>query len=268
MKTLIIFLTLSTPILSTATETGTLGYWNYEKPTQKKIIKNTPSPLPSEKELMKLPPSEIRKLGKIWLEYAIQTASPSAVKNHLTLVSVANKKAKAFAATNAFIQQRYPNLSLNSTLPTTNAGRAARFSKKKQAVDRYLKKATKNYGLIYFSSATCIYCRVQDKIIKQLLNNFNFKIKVIDFDANPTLAQKFNITQTPAIIVIQKNSPAHFPIANGTTSLPKLTDNLYAAIRYLQSEITPSQFFTNEIDIDTPIDPEHTNINATVGKGF
>lgn len=143
-------------------------------------------------------------------------------------------------------------------MPITNVGKQAQFNTRKRAMDDYLQHATRNYGLLYFSSKTCEYCRIQDGILQQLLTVFNFDVTVVELSQNPVLSQKFNIKQTPSILIVKRNSDKHLPVAFGATSLPELTENIYRAIRYIQKEITPVQFFTNQVDIGGGLDPNNT----------
>lgn len=253
---------LSVPDLKKSFEKS---YWNYEvtpeKTKEKKVKPALPplppaiAPLPKSEVLMKLHPDQLKILIKQWRKQAIYTLEPSDISESLRVQDVGRKKAAAYAAVVGFVVQTNPDLTLADEVPITNAGKQAQFNTRKSTMDDYLQRATSQYGLLYFSSETCEYCRLQDGVLQQLLSAFNFDIKIIELSQNPTLAQRFNVKQTPSILVVKRNSDKYLPVAFGATSLPELTENIYRAIRYIQKEITPMQFFTNQSDIGTGLDP-------------
>lgn len=241
------------------------GYWNYEvKPEEKKNKKTilppkppAPAPLPTSQELMKLHPDQLKVLIKQWRKHAIHTLEPSDVSEALRAQDVGRKKAAAYAAVVGFVVQTNPNLTLADEVPITNAGKQAQFNTRKRTMDNYLQKSTEQYGLLYFSSQSCEFCRLQDNILRKLLSVFSFDINVVEFSKNPALTERFNIKQTPSILVVKRNTDKYLPVAFGATSLPELTENIYRAIRYIEKEINPMQFFTNGSDIGTGLDPSN-----------
>lgn len=257
--------------LSKDKKTTEKGYWNYEitpkksKDKKPKLtlppVPSVPVALPKSEVLMKLHPDQLKVLIKQWRKHAIYTLEASDVSEALRVQDVGRKKAAAYAAVVGFVMQTNPNLSLSDEVPITNAGKQAQFNTRKRNIDNYLQKTTRQYGLLYFSSKVCEYCRIQDGVLQQLLNKFHFDINIVELSQNPALAQRFNIKQTPSILVVKRNSDKYLPVAFGSTSLPELTENIYRAIRYIQKEITPMQFFTNQIDIGTGLDPNNKQGN-------
>lgn len=268
----ILMISCSTQVLSLANNKNTneKGYWNYEVISKKTIAKPKltlpplppkPAPLPKSEILMKLHPDQLKVLVKQWRKHAIYTLDPFDVSESLRVQDVGRKKSAAYAAAVGFVAQTNPNLSLADEVPITNAGKQAQFNNRKRAMDNYLQTATRKYGLLYFSSKTCEYCRIQDGVLQQLLSAFNFDIKIVELTKNQALAQRFNIKQTPSILIVKRNSDKYLPVSFGATSLPELTENIYRAIRYIQKEITPTQFFTNQVDIGTGLDPNNRQGN-------
>jgi len=198
------------------------GYWNYEVTPKKKVKKPKstlpplppkPAPLPKSEILMKLHPDQLKVLVKQWRKHAIYTLEPFDVSEALRVQDVGRKKAVAYAAVVGFVAQTNPNLSLADEVPITNAGKQAQFNTRKRSMDDYLQKSTRQYGLLYFSSKTCEYCRIQDGVLQQLLSVFNFDIKIVELTKNQALAQRFNIKQTPSILIVKRNSDKHLPVA-------------------------------------------------------
>jgi hypothetical protein len=242
---------------------GKDGYWNYEiittqtKTTTEELPQapNKPPKLPTTEILMQMHPDQIQVLTKSWRKWAIYTLEPTDVSEALRIQDVARKKASSYAAVVGFVNQTNPDLSLADEVPITNAGMQAQYSMRQNAMDNYLENNVKHYGLLYFSSRNCEFCRIQDGILEQLLAEFDFDITVVEFEKEPLMVSRFNIRQTPSIIIVNRASKKHLPVSFGATSLPELTENIYRAMRYIQQEITPTQFFTNERDINTGLDP-------------
>lgn len=58
------------------------------------------------------------------------------------------------------------------------------------------------YILLDFTASWCGPCRIQKPIIEDLKNMTElFEIKVVDVDADPQIANKYNISVVPTLIV-------------------------------------------------------------------
>lgn len=245
------------------------GYWNYElKPIKedknkdknktRAPIPNTPPPppvLPTTKILMQMHPKQIQVLVKRWRGHAIHTLKPSDVSEALRVQDVARKKAASYAAVVGLINQTNPNLTLSDEIPITSAARQVKFNQRKSNMDAYLLAHNRQYGLLYFTADSCEFCRLQDSVLSRFLDTFGYHTKRIDFNKNPVMAQRFNIKQTPSILLIARGSKKWIPISFGVASLPQMKERIYRGIRFVKKEINPTQFFTNEIDIGTGLDP-------------
>lgn len=246
--------------------TANKGYWNYE--INKKPIKDNkhsqlpkapppPPALPTTKILMQMHPKQIQILVKQWRGHAIHTLKLSDVSQYLRVQDVARKKAASYAAVVGLISQTNPELSLADEVPITGAGRQVQFNMRRANMDSYLLAHNNSFGLLYFSSDSCEFCRVQDGVLSRFVDEFNYHTKVIDFNKNPVLASKFNISQTPSILLVARGSKKWIPISFGVASMPQIKESIYRAIRFIKKEIKPTQFFTNEIDIGTGLDPSN-----------
>ncbi|CAC9964679.1 hypothetical protein [uncultured Gammaproteobacteria bacterium] len=260
--TLLLLISANTIAVNYDSETGKRGYWNDEvqpiKPVETIVLPKAPkapSSLPSTEVLMKLHPDQIKVLLVQWRKHAVHTLAPKDVSEALRIQDVARKKSAAYAAVVGLVNQMNPNLSLADELPITNAGKQSQFNQRARAMDDYIGKSARSYGLLYFTSKTCEYCRVQDAVLSQFLNQFNYEIKTVELSKNPMLALKFNVKQTPSVILVNQRTKKWIPVAFGATSLPAFKESVYRGVRYIQKEITPAQFFTNERDIGTGMDP-------------
>lgn len=254
---------------------GDKGYWNYEaKPTPTIETTTTkrdtmpmpkrpilPPPLPSEAVLLKMHPAQIKILVKQWRGRAIETLTPKDVQTYLTVQNVARKKAAGYAAVVGLVNQVNPNLSLKKEIPITNTGRQALYKKRKIGVDSYLFSIKEHYALLYFTDPSCKFCQVQDGILRQYQNKYNWTIKPILLHQNPLLASRFGVDITPSVILVSKNQKDWIPISYGITSLPELKENIYRGARLLTNNINPAQFYTNQDELGTGLDPLSTPKN-------
>ena len=259
---LLLAINSSTWALDYSRTPGEDGYWNYEiepiKAEQSALPEVPPPPavLPPDSELMQMHPKQIQILVKSWRTHAIYTLDPDDVSEYLRIQDIARKKALAFSAVTGFVNQTNPDLSLADEIPITNTGQQLRYSARQQGINDTIAKAQNNYGLLYFTSQYCQYCKAQDSILSRFLDKFHYEIKVVDMLKNPVLANNFKIKYVPSIILVSRNSKKWIPLTTGATSLPVLKESLYRGVRYLRGEITPSQYFTDIKDINTGLDPE------------
>ncbi len=271
LNTIILLLSINAGVMAIDwnSPTGKKGYWNYEinpnpitKTATIEQIPKAPLPtkLPPTEQLMQMHPDQIQFLVKSWRKHAVYTLQPADVSEALRIQDVARRKASAYAAVVGLVNQQNPNLTLADEIPITNAGKQSQYNQRKLATNNYIEKYKNNYGLLYFTSQTCEYCRVQDSVLQQFLNQFDYQIKSVELERQPLLAAKFNVQQTPTIIIANQRTKKWIPVTFGATSLPKFKENVYRGIRYIQQEITPAQFFTNEKDIGTGLDPVNKQI--------
>ena len=101
----------------------------------------------------------------------------------------------------------------------------------KKAVARVRDK----FGLIYFFSSQCRFCRLQSPLIEKLHRDFGISVRGVSVDgglipedipqvANPGLARRFGITSVPAVVAVidREGEPEIYFLAVGFTPLDQL----------------------------------------------
>ena len=168
---------------------------------------------------------------------------------------VTRRKALAVAQMHSFMLLKNPSLNMNTVRAVSTFARDTEAKARQQELNRVLAQARTRYALLYFRSETCIYCREQDSALKFFQVNTGWKVKVIDVDKQPRVANRMNVTMTPTILLIKRNSDDYMPVGVGATAADQLSGNIYRAVRLLEGDVTPEQFFMYEYDKGGLMDP-------------
>ena len=243
------------------------GFWHYrncseedrepEPEKEERIPEYTePPPLPPRTELMKMHPLQLKGLIDEHLNFAIWKQTPEATENYYILTDIARRKAAAFTALSKFVMMTRPELNARSQYPVTQEGRNISKKTHQQRINRTLDEHSAVYGIAMFSQKSCDYCRAQLNTLKLFQDKHHWSMVVIDKDENPELAARYNVTVTPYTIIIEKNSSRWLPVSVGAEPLPDIENGVYRAIRYLNGDINPQQYITNEEDVGGFFDPE------------
>lgn len=243
------------------------GYWFYEDPEKepeaKKVRHGTVptermplGPLPPYKALMDAHPEDLRKIFTERLEEAVWRPTPKNVYAFMLVKDVARRKALAVTQMHSYLLLRYPQLNMNSVRAVNTFARDTEEQEKQREIARALARERNRFALIYFRSETCVFCKEQDSALHWFQVRTGWKVKTIDVDRNPSLAREMNIQVTPSIILIRKGSDDYMPVGVGATAATDLEGNIFRAMRLLNGEVTPQQFFLYEFDKGGLMDPE------------
>jgi conjugal transfer pilus assembly protein TraF len=132
-------------------------------------------------------------------------------------------------------KQRHPGLYRPSNL--TYPGRIAENRWFEKQISEFVRKESKNYGLIYFYSPTCGLCQAQSALLKYFRREFpEMEILPVDVTKNPELALSMGVEVTPTIVLLSRWDKRWFPVSHGLIYLKNLKENIYRAIKYLKGE--------------------------------
>jgi conjugal transfer pilus assembly protein TraF len=242
-------------------------YWKEEPPTvtsppkeaEKKPEKPEYIPVLKRytyKDLWNMHPEEYAKLMKESLNRAIQTLSVDDVKEYLILQDIATRKAKAYSAVAGYVVATNPDLNMEKDFPITYGGRVAYLKEQAKDLREYILSNSQNYAILYFSKQGCPYCSVMDGVTKRFLDRYpGWIIKKLDIHEYPSLAERFNVTVTPTLIMVKKGSEDWLPVAFGAMSLGALEESVYRTLRLLNKEITPEEWWTMRFQEGGSFDP-------------
>jgi len=231
-------------------------YWYQKEPVKAK--KQKPELHPRRKlpklsdytmeQLWNMYPDDFQALLKIFMKKAVQRPSEKNVLEYLTIQDIARRKSLAYASVTSYVEQKHPELSNKTVYPVTAPGRAALASMRAREQDETILSGQKRFALIMFTREGCDFCQAQKSILAYFVNKYAWPVRMIDIQKRPNMAARFNVTMTPTIILVDKNSGKYMPISVGVISMSELSLKLYRTIRYLEGEITPQQWFMHDFE--------------------
>jgi conjugal transfer pilus assembly protein TraF len=237
-------------------------YWYQKEPVKMK----KPKPgVPSKRSLPDLSnytmpqlwdmyPDDFQALLNTFMKKAVQRPTEKNVLEYLTMQDIARRKSLAYASVTSYVEQKHPQLSTKAVYPVTAPGQAAVVSMRTREQERTIESGHEQFALIMFTREGCDFCEAQISIIAYFVNKYGWPVRIVDIERNPNMAARFNITMTPTIILVDKNSGKYMPISVGVISMSELSLKLYRTIRYLRGEITPEQWFMHDFERGTSND--------------
>jgi len=242
------------------------GWWWYKDPpkpmpkVEKKGETSKKRRIPSLKnhsmeQLWAMHPDDFQELLLDFQKKAVQSLKEEDVKEYRIVQDIARRKALAYTNVDMYVAQTNPQLSLEREAPVSQAGTSARLRIQEEDKKKVLVGARNDFALVYFSSPECPYCIEQDRIMQYFINKYGWSVKKVDFRSNPGLAAKFNITQTPSLLLIAKGAKDSIPISSGVLALPTIEERVYRGVRLIRKEITPQDYATYEYQKGGAYDP-------------
>ena len=235
------------------------GHYFYEKPI---IVEEGsqeatyPKPIiPEKAALMKMHPTEFSKLFEDQLHYAMMTMSEEDALAYYELVDVTRRRSRAFMGVTEFVMMRNPHLDMQTVDPINAPGRAEKQRQTEEAKRRKLFDNADRYALVMFAAQTCSACESQISILDVFQRTYGFAVRIVDVNSAPAMAKKYAVSRTPHTILISRDSDDWMPIGIGVKSMPVVLNKTYSAIRLLNNEIEPAQFYNVEIDSGEMYDP-------------
>lgn len=242
------------------------GYWWYiDPPAEEKHDTTKPAkssereplaPLPPYSQIMDMHPEEFRKVFKERMDEAVWRPTPQNVYNWMLVKDVARRKALAFTQVSQFMLLRNPEMNIGPDQPMDDFARPVKVKQMTEERRATLVNNQRMFALLYFRSESCMYCQVQDNVLKYFQSNTGWEVKTIDVDKDAATAETFGVRVTPTLYLIYRNSKDYMPVGVGPTTANDLEDNIYRAMRFLKGEITPSQFFMWEFERGGTLDPD------------
>lgn len=260
MKTLILLLAMNItiPSLASSASDTQFGYHWYEDPTKDETAAKVRQPLPpppSSDQLMKAHPEEIEAMLQTYLKEAVWLLTPESVLNYYRIQDVARRKAAGFTALAGLVMLENPQLSGKSQYPTSQPGTVIEAKTKNETIRRKLISARQRYGLAMFTSPKCPYCPTQRNTLQYFQDQNGWEITEIDIATRPELQARFNVSVTPMVIVIERNSDQWMPVGVGIQTVSEVEINTYRAVRYLDGDVSPQQFLTPDHKLGGFMDP-------------
>ncbi|HCM9477182.1 thiol reductase thioredoxin (plasmid) [Pantoea sp. SGAir0184] len=98
------------------------------------------------------------------------------------------------------------------------------------------------YALLYFVQEGCPYCAKEQPIISAFSQRTGWYVKEVDIRRQPEVRTKFNVTNTPTIVLIKHDmdSRSWQPVSYGFADAGALVNSIYGITRVLNGE-APAQ---------------------------
>lgn len=128
-------------------------------------------------------------------------------------------------------------LLLCTSLPTL----AAQPMQNLSALTKALSRNQRRYALLYFVQEGCPYCAKETPILTEFQKQTGWYIKQVDIHQQPEVRTKFNISNTPTIVLISEDmdSRSWQPVSYGFSAADTLVNSIYGITRVLSGEANP-----------------------------
>jgi conjugal transfer pilus assembly protein TraF len=209
------------------------GWYNYEDPEpeiKKEKTEEFKKPVINWDAVQTMPPKLLNSLITDVMDYAITFPTNENVKDFLRLQDVAINRSRAYMDTFMYVVQTNPELSKENELPTSRFGADEKHRQKQEQINRVLAESADDYALLYFYSPECGYCAKQEPVLEYFSRETGWIVKPVNVLLDQKAALRFNIEQTPSIVMINKNSPDWLLIASGIIPLPDLKERIARGI--------------------------------------
>lgn len=242
----------------TADYNSARGHYFYQSPPEdiEHLDPEYPKPqIPDRESLMAMHPKKFSKLFEEQLEYSMMTLAEEDVLTYYDMVDISRRRSRAFMGVTEFVMMRNPRLDMQTVDPINAPGRAEKTRQTEASKRKKLFDNADRYALVMFAMETCGACKDQMAILDVFQRTYGFPVRIVDVNSAPNMARKYAVSQTPHMILISRDSEDWMPIAMGVRSMPVILNKTYSAIRLLNNEIKPSQFYNVEIDNGEMYDP-------------
>jgi len=251
-------------------------YWNEKIPEKKKKEKKAANDnkvndkkhfIPdiknySAEQLWNMHPDDFQDLLLAFHKKSVMSPTESNIKDYIYMQDVARRKALAVTNVTAFVTQKYPEYNMVQDFPTATPGRGSLTRQQISEVKNTIYGAKGKYGILYFQSHNCNYCKEQSGILKYFIDKYGWDIKQIDIDKNPSVAARFNTQTVPYIVLVSREKQDYMPISVGVISLDDMEYKLYKGIKLLSGELTPEEYSIYDfqrggtLDVTVPVKKE------------
>ena len=231
------------------------GWYWYEKITkepkeqEKKESKKAERKLPSLKEYTKeslwnMHPDDFQAVLTEFHKKAVMKPTEENMYEYLIVYDIARRKALAVTNVQMAMIQKHPEFDVGNEYPVATPGRSAYVRQTMSEVKDKISSGRDDYGLIYFYSDGCEFCKEQSNILKYFIERYGWEVKNINIQENSAMAARFNVERVPHIMLIYRKSSDYLPVSAGVISLTEMEEKVYRGMKLLAGEITLQEYST------------------------
>ncbi len=222
--------------------------WHYyetlEHPEEpKEDQKEDQSPVAPPEERLASFKKEVERLKAV----AVMEPTYNNVKAYMTIQKEMMDKASAFSSRWMEVVFTTPQLDHNIKSPTSQAGRHVFLAEKRHQMDQEIARLSETYGLFFFYSGSCAYCKKFAPIVKAFSERYGWDVMAISMDGSTLpefpdavvdngIAARFQIEDVPLLMAVNPETGKTDVLSHGFSSQQQIIDR----IRVLILERRPS----------------------------
>ena len=126
-----------------------------------------------------------------------------------------------------------PTLDENIRYPRDQGARFVVYENERLQKQQIIKNLKNSYGLFYFYSGACSYCKAFTPVIKQFATSYGWEVMAISLDGSPSdhfknwqmdngISKKWGVQTVPSVFAIHPETGHVIPVAHGFTSLDEM----------------------------------------------
>jgi conjugal transfer pilus assembly protein TraF len=232
------------------------GWFWYEDPEVELLEpQKDPTPDPKalnlksdDKEASPKPKTAIERLNEVQVYVkelkakAILEPTPHNVKAYQEMQLRVVNQSQAFS--DAWLRNVYLNPKLDESVrnPTAQGARFVVYENERIQKQQIIKDLKNTYGLFYFYSGSCSYCKAFAPVIKQFADAYGWEVIAISLDGAPSdtfknwqpdngISKKWGVQTVPAVFAINPETDQVIPVANGFTSIDEMEKRIVTLVK-------------------------------------
>ena len=173
---------------------------------------------------------------------AILEPTPHNVKAYQEMQLRVVNQSQAFS--DAWLLNVYlnPKLDENVRSPTAQGARFVVYENERLEKNEIIKNLKNTYGLFYFYSGSCSYCKAFAPVIKQFADTYGWEVMAVSLDGAPSevfknwqpdngISKKWGVQTVPAVFAINPETDHVIPVANGFTSIDEMEKRIVTLVK-------------------------------------
>ena len=216
------------------------GWHWYEQPpvfkTQKRKSLKHPS-LRTSSETLKAFRRKVEELK----ETAVMDPSFENVRSYMEIQKILLDRASRFSQRWLEVVYRTPHLDYTLKHPVASAARHVYLDEQKREMEDQIKALSKTYGLFFFFSSSCAYCRTFAPIVKRFSEVHGWKVLAISTDGSRLsefpeaktdngASKALGVKALPALLAVDPVSGNTIPLSYGMSTLDQIEDRIRVLI--------------------------------------
>lgn len=135
-----------------------------------------------------------------------------------------------------------PSLDENVKNPSAQSARFVVYEEERKHKETLIKNLQNTYGLFYFYSGSCAYCKAFAPIIKQFADRYGWEVIAISLDGTPSdtfktwqadngIAKQWNVENVPAVFAVNPDTNHIIPVAHGFTAIDEMEKRIVTLVK-------------------------------------